>query len=309
MKKTAPTSAEVSDPRFEGLLEHLKRSRGFDFGAYKRSSLMRRVQVRMQAAGITDFTNYADFLDADPEEFTRLFNTILINVTTFFRDGPHVWDYVAQNVLPAILQQSEATGPIRVWSAGCASGAEAYSVAMLLAEALGPDRFRERVRIYATDVDEEALGEARQAAYSDHAVENVPPALRKKYFIPVGERYVLNQDLRRSVLFGRHDLIQDAPISRIDLLLCRNCIMYFNAQAQARIFAKFQFSLREGGVLLLGKAETLLTHAADFATVDLKRRLFIKPARAPGREPASIFERDQASRGPVFVMEGIRATP
>ena len=263
----------------------------------------------MQAAGITDFTNYLDLLEVDPQEFTRLFNTILINVTTFFRDGPPVWDYVAQDVLPAIIQQSETTRPIRVWSAGCASGAEAYSVAMLLAEALGPDRFRERVKIYATDVDEEALGEARQGAYPDGAVEDVPPALREKYFDRVGERYVVTRDLRRSVLFGRHDLIQDAPISRIDLLLCRNCLMYFNAQAQSRIFAKFRFSLREGGVLFLGKAETLITRAADFAPVDVKRRLFIKPPRAPGAERPWNFEPGRAPRGAGLVPEDISATP
>ena len=296
VRKTARPSGEVSDPQFEALLEHLKRSRGFDFTAYKRSSLMRRVQVRMQTTGITDYLGYQDFLEGDPEEFTRLFNTILINVTTFFRDGPPVWDYLAQSVLPAIIEQSEATKRIRVWSAGCASGEEAYSVAMLLAESLGPERFRERVKIYATDVDEEALGEARQAAYSERAVEELPPSLLEKYFDRMGERYVLNKDLRRSVLFGRHDLVQDAPISRIDLLLCRNCMMYFNAPAQSRILTRFRFSLKEGGVLFLGKAETLLTRAVNFTPIDVKRRLFMKPARLPGAERASVFESPRGQR-------------
>ncbi|HEX7336945.1 MAG TPA: CheR family methyltransferase [Gemmatimonadales bacterium] len=296
MKESVRQSGEAADPQFEGLLEYLKRSRGFDFTAYKRSSLMRRVQVRMHAAGITDFINYRDFLEVDPEEFTRLFNTILINVTTFFRDGPPVWDYLAQNVLPGIVEQSESTKRIRVWSAGCASGDEAYSVAILLAESLGSDRFRERVKIYATDVDEDALSEARQAAYAERALEEVPPALLQKYFDRVGDRYVFHKDLRRAVLFGRHDLIQDAPISRIDLLLCRNCMMYFNAQAQSRILAKFQFSLREGGVLFLGKAETLLTRAATFTPLDVTRRLFIKPARPDSPKRASVYEPTRSHR-------------
>jgi two-component system, chemotaxis family, CheB/CheR fusion protein len=297
MKKTARPSGEVSNPEFEGLLDYLKRNRGFDFTAYKRSSLMRRVQVRMQAAGIADFMSYQDFLEVDPEEFTRLFNTILINVTTFFRDGPTVWDYLAESVLPDIIGPAESAKPIRIWSAGCASGDEAYSVAMLLAESLGHARFRDRVKIYATDVDEEALAEARQAAYTERSLEDVPPALLKKYFDRVGERYVFNKDLRRSVLFGRHDLIQDAPISRIDLLLCRNCMMYFNAQAQSRILTKFQFSLKDGGVLFLGKAETLLTRTATFSPIDVKRRLFMKPARSPGVERPSIFDPTRADGG------------
>ena len=185
---------------FEALLAYLKQSRGFDFAAYKRSGLMRRVRVRMQTAGLTAFADYQDFLQVDPDEFTRLFNTILINVTSFFRD-PQAWDYVANSVLPGLLSAARPADSIRVWSAGCASGEEAYTIAMLLAEALGMEQLRDRVKIYGTDVDDEALAQARHAVYSARAVEEVPLELRDKYFEPLDGGFIFNKELRRSVIF------------------------------------------------------------------------------------------------------------
>jgi two-component system CheB/CheR fusion protein len=270
----APDSRK-SGEEFEALLLYLKQSRGFDFTAYKRSSLMRRVLVRMQTAGIASFADYLDYLQVHPDEFSRLFNTILINVTSFFRD-PQTWEFLTEDVMPSLLPGVGPKDPIRVWSAGCASGEEAYSIAMMLAEVVGNEQFRERVKIYGTDVDEEALAQARQATYDSRDVEGVPPDLLQKYFDRQGDRFVFNKDLRRSIIFGRHDLIQDAPISRVHLLACRNCLMYFNAEAQARILARFQFALAEDGILLLGKAETLLTHSTNFSAVDVKRRVFTK---------------------------------
>ena len=295
----ADESPEVA-PGFEALLLYLKQSRGFDFTAYKPSTLMRRVQVRMQTVGMGSFADYLDYLQVDSNEFTRLFNTILINVTSFFRD-PQAWELVASDVIPNLLAGMGATDPIRVWSAGCASGEEVYTIAMLLAEALGREQFRDRVKIYGTDVDEEALSEARQATYDSRRVEGVPPDLLPKYFDQQDERFVFNKELRRSVIFGRHDLNQDAPISRIKLLTCRNCLMYFNADAQARILARFQFALLDGGILFLGKSETLLTHSVNFGAVDVRRRLFIKTEsklrergetdRRRGIEPAHTIQR------------------
>ena len=266
------------DPAFEALLEHLKASRGFDFTGYKRSSLMRRVDRRMSQVGISGYVDYLDHLELYGDEFTALFNTILINVTGFFRD-PEAWDSLRRDVLPALLAAKGATQPLRIWSAGCASGEEAYTLAMVLAELLGPAEFRDRVKIYATDVDEEALVYARQASYSEREVRGIPPELLDRYFDLVGGRYLFHKDLRRSVIFGRNDLVQDAPISRIDLLVCRNALMYFNAETQARILSRFHFALGPLGVLLLGKAEMLLSHGALFTPVDLKRRIFRKAVR------------------------------
>jgi two-component system CheB/CheR fusion protein len=264
-----------STVQFEALLDYLLKSRGFDFTAYKRSSLERRVQRRMQAANVEDYGGYCDCLEAHPSEFTLLFNTILINVTNFFRD-PEAWEYLAADIIPRVLQSLEGDAFVRVWSAGCSSGEEPFSLAMLLSEALGLDAFRERVKIYATDVDEEALSQGRQASYSEHAIGAVPPALAEKYFEKSNGTYVLNRELRRSVIFGRHDLILDPPISRVSLLACRNTLMYFNSDVQQRILERFHFGLRDGGYLFLGKAEMLPVRSSVFGAVDLKRRVFTK---------------------------------
>jgi two-component system CheB/CheR fusion protein len=260
---------------FDALLDHLKRARGFDFSAYKRASLMRRVNRRMQVVGINSFEGYVDFLEVHPDEFPQLFNTILINVTSFFRDEP-AWGFLKDETVSRIISGKKPDEPIRVWCAGTASGEEAYTIAMLLIEALGEERFRERVKIYATDVDEDALNQARQAAYTTKQTQGIPPDFLDKYFERLDARFVFRKDLRRSVIFGRHDLIQDAPISKVDLLICRNTLMYFNAEAQARVLAHFHFALNDDGILFLGKSEMLLTHTGIFTPLDLKRRVFVK---------------------------------
>ncbi|TVP56511.1 MAG: protein-glutamate O-methyltransferase CheR, partial [Nodularia sp. (in: Bacteria)] len=221
------TSAE-NNPEFEHLLTYLRQSRGFDFTGYKRSTLMRRVRKRMQYLSIESFEDYLDYLEVYQDEFHQLFNTILINVTAFFRDIS-AWEYLAEQVLPHLVSRKNDSDQIRIWSAGCASGEEAYTLAILMAEILGAEEFRQRVKIYATDVDEEALNQARQAVYSEKDLQLVPPELKEKYFEITGNNYIFRQDLRRSVIFGRHDLLQDAPISRLDLLVCRNTLMYFNS--------------------------------------------------------------------------------
>ena len=275
--------AEVTDPEFESLLNYLKRSRGFDFTGYKRASLRRRMDRRLQMLGVTDYAAYTDYLEVHPDEFVLLFNTVLINVTTFFRDAA-AWDYVAEEIVPRLIASKSGEEPIRVWSAGCASGQEPYTLAIILAEALGLEEFRERVKIYATDIDDDALTQARAASYSARDVQNLAPALLAKYFDREGERYVFHKDLRRALIFGRHDLLQDAPISRIDLLVCRNTVMYFNAEVQAGILSRFHFAIRDGGYLFLGKAEMIFSHAGLFIPLDLRRRVFVKVAKPGLRE-------------------------
>jgi two-component system CheB/CheR fusion protein len=270
---------EPPDPQFEALLDFLRFSRGFDFTGYKRSSLMRRVNKRRYALSMDNFGDYLDYLQVHPDEFELLFNTILINVTSFFRDKP-AWDYLTSEILPRIMRNKDDMEPIRVWSAGCASGEEAYTLAMAIAEYLGTGAFHKRVKIYATDIDGEALVQARQATYTHDDIKDIPEELCSKYFMQSNESdYVFNSDLRRAVIFGLHDLVQDAPISRLDLLVCRNTLMYFNAETQGRILARFHFALNDNGVLFLGRAEMLLTHANLFSSLDMKYRFFTKVPR------------------------------
>ena len=279
------SSVEISKD-FDGLLDLLKRARGFDFTGYKRASLVRRVRRRMQAVGAESYTDYMKVLEQEPAEFDHLFNTVLINVTTFFRDGVP-WDFLSQEVLPKILESRQRSDSIRVWSAGCATGQEAYTLAMILAERLGVDELLTRVKIYATDLDEEALAYARQGSYTEKEMENVPEALRERYFDRQNGRFYFKKPLRRCVIFGRNDLVDDAPISKIDLLVCRNTLMYFDSQTQARVLNRFHFALRDGGYLFLGKAETLSTHTNVFEPADLQRRVFTKVA---AKIPPTRFE-------------------
>ncbi len=272
----------ATDQDLEGLLEYLRDSRGFDFTGYKRSTLTRRIQKRMEQVHVDSFATYLDHLQVDPDEFTALFNCILINVTSFFRDEP-IWTFLRDDIIPRLLEQKRDDDTVRVWVAGCASGQEAYSLSMLLAEAMGRPAFLARVKIYATDVDEEALDEARQGIYTGDDMKAVPEDLAERYFTSNSTgKFVFDREIRRTVVFGRHDLVQDAPISKIDLLSCRNTLMYFNADIQTKILSNFRFALNPGGFLILGKAEMLFTRVRAFAPVDLKRRVFVPTSDGTG---------------------------
>ena len=269
-----------NDDSFEALLHYLRDARGVDFTGYKRTSLMRRVRHQMDHTGVQTFEEYLDVLQASSDEFAALFNTMLINVTAFYRD-PDAWQLIHDEVVPALLARRGPEEPIRIWSAGCASGQEAYTLAMVLADSLDPEAFRHRVKIYATDLDEQALTEARAATYDAKAVASVPEPLLEKYFDQVNGRYAFNKDMRRAVIFGRNDLVKDAPISRVDLLVCRNTLMYLNAETQQKVLGRLHFALAPEGVLFLGHAEMLLTHSDKFSPIDLKHRIF---RRAPGSQ-------------------------
>jgi two-component system, chemotaxis family, CheB/CheR fusion protein len=275
---------ENSDQEFDELLLMLKETRGFDFTGYKRSTLMRRVRRRMDAHGLGSLSEYRDYLELEPDEFTRLFDSLLINVTGFFRDPP-AWQALREEVLPELLSAKSARRPLRVWSAGCATGEEAYTLAIVLVETMGLDEFISRVKIYATDLDEDALAEARTGIYTERQISEVSEEFRRKYFEASGTKYAFRRDLRRQVIFGRNDLTRDAPISRVDLLVARNTLMYFNAETQSNIIRKFHFALSNPGFLFLGKAEMLLNHGDQFEPVDLRKRLFRKIGKSVPAEP------------------------
>ena len=275
--------SEERDERLDDLLRFLQATRGFDFTVYKRPTLTRRLAKRIQDVGVDGYDGYRDYLELHPEEFEALFDTVLINVTGFFRD-PDAWRALARGPLPELLARRSADEPIRVWSAGCATGEEAYTLAMVLADALGEEQYKGRVKIYATDVDDAALVEARAGTYPAKRVEGIPPELVDRYFEQTGERYTFRADLRRTVIFGRHDVTNDAPISRLDLLACRNVLMYLIAETQQKALAQFRYALRGDGLLFLGRAETLLTRNDLFTPIDQKHRVFAPSPTANNRE-------------------------
>ncbi len=267
------------DPSFERLLEYVRDTRGFDYTGYKRPSLIRRFEKRMDAVGARSFEEYQARLGEDGTEFAHLFNTILINVTGFFRDA-EAWAFLRQEVIPRILEYRTGPSPIRIWSAGCATGEEAYTVAILLAEALGEDEYRQRVKIYATDIDEVALAHARLAIFAPQQLESLSSELRERYFQVHDGGFLFRNDIRRAVIFGRNDLLQDPPISRVDLLVSRNALMYFEPASQRRILSNYAFALQRKGFLMLGKAEALQSRTSLFEPFDLKHRVFVKNPHA-----------------------------
>jgi two-component system CheB/CheR fusion protein len=231
----------------------------------------------MQQLSINDFSKYNDYLEADSEEFVNLFNIIENNFTYFFRDIGD-WHYLSNQIIPQIIASKSSNEPIRMWSAGCSSGQESYTLAMILAELLGLEQFRQRVRIYGTDIDEDALNQARQGSYLSDQVTNVPGSLLNKYFELADDRYVFRRDLRRSIFFRSHNMIEAPPIPQIDLLLCRNTLIYFNLEAQTKVLMRFHFSLKDRGFLFLGKSE-MVANPDLFSSLNLHHRVF---AKVPG---------------------------
>ncbi|HEU0101137.1 MAG TPA: CheR family methyltransferase [Mycobacteriales bacterium] len=278
---------DEQDEPFERLLDYLRDSRGSDFTGYKRPSLHRLVDRKMRATGIDDYDAYRDLLEVQPAEANALLDALLINVTAFFRD-PDAWQQLREELLPAALASIGPDEPVRVWSAACASGEEAYTLAIVLHELLGDEAYRRRVKIYATDIDDAALATARAGTYSATAVEPVGPDRIATYFEREGERYRFRSDLRPSLIFGRHDLLNDAPISRILLLACRNALMYFTSESQTRVLERFSFALHPSGLLLLGKAEMLLTQSQLFVPVSLQQRIFSARRTASGSRLAAL---------------------
>ncbi len=295
------------DGELERLLDYLHERRYFDFRGYKRASLSRRIFKRMQAVGAEDYGRYMEILEANPGEFVQLFDSILINVTAFVRDRD-AWDVLAHRVVPEIASSKEPHEPIRVWSAGCASGEEAYSLAVIFADALGEDRFRRVVKIYATDADGDALVQARHGRYPERDLAAAFGEERTgRFFELEGSVGTMRGDLRRALIFGRHDLGQDPPISRIDLMVCRNTLMYFTAEMQRRVLGSFNFALNPGGYLFLGKSEALVTRTHLFEVVDLHQHIFRKDhnsARAVSASPQKATRTaERAAPGPEPAFE------
>ena len=272
------------DDDLEVLLQLIRDTRGFDFTGYKRPSLTRRIRKRMQDVGVSSFADYGRLLEAQPDEFVELFNTILINVTELMRDQD-AWQHLEQEIVPRLAATDSER--LRIWSAGCATGEEAYTLAVLLIRGLGEERYREAVKIYATDADDDALRQARLARFPFRAlVEAFGEEAAEAYFERSDFGHSLRSDLRRAIVFGRHDLVQDPPISRVDLLVCRNTLMYFNADVQRRILTNFHFALNDEGYLFLGKSEALVTRTNLFTPVDGHRHVFSKHPRTPSVRPS-----------------------
>ena len=302
--------AERGKDKFvEEILERIKLMRHFEFREYKRATLKRRIERRMVDRKTRTPRDYLKLLSVDPTELDALVSSLLIKVTSFFRDG-EAWDALSSRVIPQILAEKRAGQEMRVWCAGCATGEEAYSVAMLIAEAVGPSFVNEEIKIFGTDLDETAVSYARRGHYTSQQVENVPPAMLQRWFVPEGSGYAVVKDVRRKVVFGVNNLVSDAPISRLDLLLCRNVFIYLEPNLQKLVLTRFHYALRRNGVLMLGKSELIPFAAKIFEPVDLTRRIYKKDHRREGalaqERLVGLLEQESANRndehsGPSYV--------
>lgn len=268
------TTAE--DKELQRLLEKIYRERGFDFREYRESTLTRRLARRLQARGVQSYAGYARVLDQDPVEYDRLFNDLTINVTGFFRD--EAFKALEEIVLPTLMERKgQPQRCFRIWSAGCATGEEPYSIAMLLLEFLGRDIARRDCSILATDIDTRTLQRAGEGVFGPKALEGIRPEWRDRYFITAGAGSRVRPFIRKLVTFQAHNLVSDPPYCDLDLVVCRNVLIYFTPPLQTRVLKGFHQGLKRGGFLFLGKAETPTAETKGlFRCVDRKARLYRK---------------------------------
>ncbi|HEU5169885.1 MAG TPA: protein-glutamate O-methyltransferase CheR [Gemmatimonadales bacterium] len=269
----------TDDAGFDALTRQIARDAGLALDAYKGKCLRRRIAVRMRACGVHSYAEYAALLARTPAEYDRLRDAITINVTRFFRNA-ETWERLRAEFLPGLWDRAGAG--LRIWSAGCASGEEAYGLAMLAAEAAAargrPDAL-DRVHVEATDVDRESLVRAEAARYRAEALAETPPELVARWFELDGAYYRVAEAIRRRVRVRHLDLGRDPPPGVFHLIVCRNVVIYFERPTQERLFAAFVDALVPGGILVLGKVETLFGPARDrLQLVDPRERIYRRPA-------------------------------
>jgi two-component system, chemotaxis family, CheB/CheR fusion protein len=292
-------SAEEDRGSLDRIFTLLRRGSGADFGAYKKTTLRRRIARRMLVNRIDTLEAYARHLEDEPSEIHALYQDCLITVTSFFRD-PGVFEALSEQVLPVLLKDRRSGAPIRVWVPGCATGEEAYSIAICLLERGAALASNPSFQIFATDLSESALDKARTGLYLENIAQDVSAERLRLFFTKVDGRYRISKDIREMCVFARHDLAEGPPFSRMDLISCRNVLIYMEPRLQERVFATFHYALNPGGFLVLGTSESVGAASAFLAPLDEKRRIYSRkqtatpphlplPARATGAErPAKL---------------------
>lgn len=292
--------AEADEHALMDILTRLRVATGHDFTNYKRATVLRRIERRLAVREVATLADYAEVLSENPKEATSLLRDLLISVTNFFRDR-EVWDHVAQTVVPKLLARKRAGDHLRVWVAGCATGEEAYTLAMLLCEAAAELTGAPEIQLFATDLDEQAIARARNGFYTTAETADVSPERLRRHFVKDHEGFRIRRELREIVLFAHHNLIKDPPFSHLDFVTCRNLLIYLDRTAQKRAMEVLHFALEPGGHLLLGNAETVDGATELFATVDKKNHVYESRA-VPRVMPA-------AAAGPLTLPPDLRIAP
>ncbi|HEU5019303.1 MAG TPA: CheR family methyltransferase [Pseudolabrys sp.] len=275
IKATSPPAGarDGDEDLLRRVLAHLRVRTGHDFSKYKRSTMLRRIARRMQVTRTADLKEYHEFLRENPDEAQALLSDLLISVTTFFRDR-EAFESLRSQVIPQLFAGKEVSQPIRVWVPGCASGEEAYSIAMLLLEEAGRRELRPPIQIFASDIDGRALAAAREGQFPRAIEADVTDDRLRRFFTPEKDGYRIRQEARDLVLFANHDVLKDPPFSRIDLIACRNLMIYLDRDLQEQTSRTFHYALKPGGFLFLGSAETADNPPGLFRTVDRNARIY-----------------------------------
>lgn len=270
----APDGAAKSSA-FEKICILLRAQTGHDFSLYKKSTIYRRVERRMGIHQLGTIGDYVVFLQNNPQEVDLLFKELLIGVTGFFRD-PAAWSYLQENILPGMIRSNRHDNILRAWVAGCSSGEEAYTLAMIFREALGHARPANHIelQIFATDLDPDAIAKARQGYYPKSIATDVSPDRLARFFVDDNGRFRISQEIRQMVVFAPHNVVMDPPFTRLDIISCRNLLIYLGADLQKRLLPLFHYSLKPGGVLFLGSAESVGNFAELFSPLEVKARIY-----------------------------------
>jgi PAS domain S-box-containing protein len=277
------------------LLALIQAESGHDLSGYKLNTISRRIHKRMLLLGSKSLKDYVDFVETDRNERSDLLHEILIRVTRFFRDAD-AFETLRRQVLIPLLQRKNPADFLRIWVAGCATGEEAYTLAMLVSEYLEVSRRKCGVKIFATDIDEASIASARHGVFRGAVAKDVPPKLLAKYFSAKGADYIVSPALREMILFAPHDILRDPPFFRMDLIVCRNLLIYLGGEAQNKVLSLFHATLGEGGSLFLGPSETVGEQSGLFEAVDKRWRIFRRrdtgqrPPRFPVRSPWPVGE-------------------
>ena len=257
----------------QAICDILRDEVGHNFSGYKERTFLRRIERRMQVLELRDIDDYVERLRSDHQEATRLFEDLLIGVTAFFRDKD-AFEALAEQVIPPLFEGKAATDQIRVWVPGCATGEEAYSIAILLLEHMAALKARPKFTVFATDIDDPAIAVARSARYPAAMLQDVGAERIDRFFTGDGVSYTLSKEVRDRCIFSSHSVIRDPPFSRIDLISCRNLLIYLAKELQQQLVPVFHYALRPGGYLFLGTSETLTEHGELFTAIDKKHRVF-----------------------------------
>ncbi len=270
-QETPPAPAAVSG--MNRILMQLRNSTGHDFSQYKKSTIRRRIERRMSQHDINDMEIYARYLKEHPAEVQLLFKELLINVTSFFRDS-EAFAVLERDILPQLFEGKPEDHVFRAWVAGCATGEEAYSVAMLLREHMDETRQEFRVQLYATDLDDDAIAIARAGLYPPNIAQDVPPERLRRFFVKDEAGYRVKKDIREMVVLAVQNAIKDPPFTRLDLLCCRNVLIYLEAELQNRLIPMFHYALKPGGVLFLSPSECIGNHPGLFEPLNRKWKIY-----------------------------------